>query len=112
MMPSPPPGGLGVWDLHGGLVSVELEASGRGSRNLFSLSAWLPGPSVPDDEGKENQYVTHLITKDGCLPHKMVSVMLTTSPGVGSRGYQSQNNTVNSWFQCEVSLVETGATEG
>lgn len=57
-----------------------------GGEEEICLSAWFPGPSVPVDEGKVNQYVTHSVTEDGCLPHKMASVMLTTSPGLGAGG--------------------------
>lgn len=50
------------------------------------------GSSGPDNKGKGNEYVTRLVVENGCLPYKMVLVMLTTLPGVGSNGYQSHQS--------------------
>lgn len=41
---------------------------------------------MPENEGKENTYVTGLVLGNGCLPHKMALMMLTVLPGLGAGG--------------------------
>lgn len=69
------------------LVASNLE-TGRKEKKKSVWFTWFTGPSWSENEGKD-EYVTCLVTGNGCLPYKVVIVMLTTLPGVGSRGYWS-----------------------
>lgn len=57
----------------------------RGRRNLFDLSAWFTGPLVPENKGERNEYITHPVTGNSCLPDKVVLVMPVALQGVRSR---------------------------